>query len=152
MDDQGLLEAYARGRSEEALTQLVRRHIDLVHSAALRQVRDAHLAQDVTQTTFISLATHARSLTGERVLSAWLLVTARNAALDALKARARRTRHEREAAQMAQQLRDNPQDSQWEDIAPHLDSALASLGVQDRRAVTLRYFEGCSSDEVARRL
>ena len=152
LDDQALLQAYVRSRSDAAMTQLVQRHINLVYSAALRQVNDPHSAEDVTQITFISLARHARNLVGERVLSAWLLVTARNAALDAVKARARRTRHEREAAQMAEQIRDNPRDSQWEAIAPHLDAALASLGVQDRRAVTLRYFEGCSSEEIVRRL
>ena len=36
----------------------------------------------------------------------------------------------------------------WEQIAPLLDAALATLSEQDRRAVLLRYFENQSLAEV----
>jgi len=48
-DDMDLLREYARRNSEEAFATLVARHINLVYSVALRQVRDAHLAQEITQ-------------------------------------------------------------------------------------------------------
>jgi len=47
LSDQQLLRDYAGKRSEDAFTELVRRHVDLVYSAALRMVRDAHLAEDM---------------------------------------------------------------------------------------------------------
>ncbi len=48
MDDEQLLGAYARERSQSAFGELVARHIDFVYSAALRVVNgDSHLAQDV---------------------------------------------------------------------------------------------------------
>ena len=51
MDDEQLLHAYARKRSESAFGELVARHIDIVYSTALRVVNgDSHLAQDVAQT------------------------------------------------------------------------------------------------------
>ncbi len=39
LNDQQLLEQYTREGSEEAFAALVHRHLDLVYSAALRQVR-----------------------------------------------------------------------------------------------------------------
>lgn len=47
--DSQLLGAYMEHGSEPAFGELVRRHVDLVYSAALRMVCDSHLAEDVTQ-------------------------------------------------------------------------------------------------------
>ena len=47
--DAELLQSYARDRSESAFTELVNRHVDLVYSAAQREMRgDAALAEDLT--------------------------------------------------------------------------------------------------------
>ena len=43
-DDMALLREYAQRNSEEAFATLVSRHINLVYSVALRQVRNPHLA------------------------------------------------------------------------------------------------------------
>src|ERR1041384_672298 len=81
MNDCDLLKAYVETKSEDAFAELVRRHIDLVFSAALRQVGgDVHLAQDVTQNVFNDLARKAGSLSGRVVLSGWLYTSARYAA------------------------------------------------------------------------
>ena len=62
--DAELLKEYVEVRAEPAFAELVRRHIDLVYSAALRQVGgDAHLARDVAQTVFRDLARKAAALT-----------------------------------------------------------------------------------------
>jgi hypothetical protein len=57
--DSQLLKAYVESRSEPVFAELVRRYTDLVYSAALRMVCDPHLAQDVTQNTFVALAKQA---------------------------------------------------------------------------------------------
>jgi len=67
--DAHLLRAYAEHRSERAFAELVRRHVDVVHSAAVRMVCDSHLAQDVTQGVFVALARNAAQLTNRPVLS-----------------------------------------------------------------------------------
>ena len=55
--DGELLRRYTETNSENAFAELVERHLNLVYSAALRQVNgDAHLAQDVAQTVFVNLA------------------------------------------------------------------------------------------------
>jgi len=66
LTDQQLLLDYAEHRSEAAFAELVRRHVDFVYSAALRMVRDPHLAEDVTQTVFIALSEQAPRLADHR--------------------------------------------------------------------------------------
>ena len=47
-EDAELLSQYAADHSEAAFTELTRRHVDLVYSAALRLVNgDVHSVQDV---------------------------------------------------------------------------------------------------------
>ena len=53
LTDQQLLRDSTGRRSETAFAELVRRHVDFVYSAALRMVRDAPLAEDVTQGVFV---------------------------------------------------------------------------------------------------
>ena len=152
MDDSTWLREYAEHGSQQAFARLVSRHIDLVYSAALRQVHESHLARDVTQAVFITLAQKATRLRCETVLSGWLMVTTRHIALEHMRAQARRRRHERKAAEMASKTQHPREDPHWQQMQPHLDAALASLSSSDRRAIMLRYFEECSFEEVARRL
>lgn len=149
MDDSRWLAEFVEQGSHQGFARLVDRHVNLVYSAALRQVKDRHLAEDVTQAAFIALARKAKTLRREAAISAWLLVTTRFIALDLLKSQSRRRRHERKAAEMANPIEQPPEESHWKELAPHLDAALASLSAADRRAITLRYFEQMSLREVA---
>ena len=90
MEDLILLQEYARTESEPAFAALVNRRVGLVYSAALRQLRDPQLAEDVTQAVFIILARKAGVLGDKTVLSGWLYRTAQFAARDALKSQRRR--------------------------------------------------------------
>ena len=68
-----LLSAYVERGEEASFEELVKRHVTLVYSTALRKVGgDVHLAQDVTQMVFTHLAQNARSLLGQRALAGWL--------------------------------------------------------------------------------
>ena len=99
--DSELLRRYADTRSEEAFAELVRRHVNLVYSAALRQVNgDVHLAQDVAQTVFTDLARKAVSLLRRSTLTGWLYTSAHFAAAKAVRTEQRRHAREQEVHTM----------------------------------------------------
>ena len=144
MEDMQLLRAYVEQGSEDAFKTILDRHLNLVYSTALRQVRDPVLASEVTQTTFIILARKAGSLGSGTILAGWLYRTAQFAASRALRTEARRRERETEAAQMQTETHE----SMWEHLAPILDQAMAHLGAADRNAVVLRYFENKTAKDV----
>ncbi len=146
-DDMALVREFATRDSDAAFEKLVARHINLVHSAALRQVGDPQLAQEITQAVFIILARKAASLPDGTFLIGWLFKTTRYAASAELRAAARRKRREEEAHMQSLTTETNDQ-SAWLHIAPMLDEALAKLNETERRAVLLRYFDGQTIAEV----
>src|SRR5438552_12330882 len=108
LTDQQLLRDYTGGRSEAAFAELVRRHVDFVYSAALRMVRDAQNAEDVTQSVFVALAQNARQAMDHAVLSGWLHRTTQNLAANAVRFDVRRRARERESATMNELLSADP--------------------------------------------
>src|ERR1700689_4916826 len=96
-DDMEMMREYAQNNSEEAFAALVSRHVNLVYSVALRQVRDPHLAEEITQAVFVILARKAKSLHAKTSLAGWLCRTARYACADAIKIQRRRQHREQEA-------------------------------------------------------
>jgi len=135
-----LLGRFVQSESEEAFTELVRRHLNLVYSVALRHTENAYHAQEITQAVFTMLARKAASLGRETVLSGWLYHTARLTAANFRRAEIRHVRREQEAY-MQSTLNESSPDAVWRELAPLLDEAMAHLDATDRDAVVLRYFE-----------
>ena len=138
-DDATLLREFVSERSEPAFAELLQRYIDLVYSAALRQLRgDAHLARDVTQAVFCELAKKARGLTNDQTVSGWLYNTARFIASRQQRTESRR--YVRELAFAMNAPQDVPPSETWNELEQVLDDAMQDLAERDREAVILRYF------------
>jgi RNA polymerase sigma factor (sigma-70 family) len=150
------LRLYVQNGSQDAFAAVVNRHVDMVYSAARRQVGgNAELAEEITQRVFIVLAQKAASLNNETMLGGWLINTVRFVARDVQRKQKRREVHEQRAAEMAKQLRDASEprkDDPWRCAEEVLDEALGRLGPQSRGMLVLRYFEGKSAREVGERL
>lgn len=143
--DLQLLTRYATQRAEDAFAEIVRRHIDLVHSAAVRQVRSPELAEEVAQAVFIELARNARRLPPRTVLAAWLYQVTSRRAIDVVRREAGRRLRE-QTAQELQAMNATAED--WAHIEPLLDDAMEALEETDRIAVLLRYFQNKPLREV----
>jgi RNA polymerase sigma factor (sigma-70 family) len=148
-NDLELLREFTGDQSQDAFTALVHRHLDLVYSAALRQVRSPQLAEEVTQSVFTDLARNASKLKPHTVLTAWLYEVTRRTAINVVRGEARRQLREKIATQM-NAINAGPSD--WAQIEPLLDEAMHALDDADRTAVLLRYFENRSLREVGQTL
>jgi RNA polymerase sigma factor (sigma-70 family) len=145
MDDFELLQAYVTRGSEAAFAELVDRHVDLVYSAALRQLRDEHAAKDVTQLVFLRLAGKGRTLRRGTVIAGWLYHAVRWVAAEHRRAELRRHRREHLAAEHMNETDDSPDRDQ---LARVLDDGMAGLSEEERDALVLRFFENKSFRDV----
>src|SRR5687767_13523240 len=97
-DDSPLLRQFVEDHSQAAFATLVQRHVNLVYSAALRQLGgDAHLASDAVQGVFLALAQNAPRLEHHAALTGWLYTTTRFICARMVRTR-QRTRVREEAA------------------------------------------------------
>ncbi|HXU79321.1 MAG TPA: sigma-70 family RNA polymerase sigma factor, partial [Methylomirabilota bacterium] len=149
MEDWHLLQDYAAHHSETAFRALVERHLALVRSAALRQVNNPDLADEVSQAVFILLARKAAELGPKVILSGWLYRTTRFVAARALRSEQRRQRREQEAFTMRQL---STADDAWPCLGPLLDDAMSNLAEADRNALLLRFFQEQPLSQVGSRL
>jgi RNA polymerase sigma factor (sigma-70 family) len=152
MDDWELLQNYARAHSEAAFAELVARHIDWVYSVALRQVGNSQLAEDVAQSVFALLARKAGSLRSGTLLGGWLFRSTCFVAKCSLRAERRRKFREEKASAMMTTAQSDDSEVFCQQLAPHLEDAVASLSEGDRSVVLSRFYERKSLSEIGQRL
>ena len=98
MNDEELLRAYCSRGCQDSFSELVRRHVALVYGTARRQVGDPHIAEEICQKVFCSLAQNTRSIRNPERLPGWLYHTTRQLAALHFRSEQRRLRRERMAA------------------------------------------------------
>lgn len=147
-DDHVLLLRFVQSTSHAAFAELVARHHRLVHSTCRQALHDSHLADDATQTVFMTLARKAASLPADVRLRGWLYQTARHIASDLRKQEMRRRRRHEQIVQTALDRGDGfePPD---ENLRITIAEILGQLSTKDRVAVSMRYFEGMTFAEMA---
>ena len=137
-----LLQQFAQTGDQTAFAELVRQHVDLVYSAALRQVGgDDHLARDVSQGVFTALARSAPRLARHPSLTGWLYTTTHHLAAKAVREHSRWRGREQKAYAMQIETLAGPAEPNWEQLRPVLDRAMHQLSAADREALLLRFFE-----------
>ena len=147
-----LVREYAARNSEPAFETLVRRHVSLVYSVALRQVGNPAQAEEITQAVFLILARKAARLRPDTVLAGWLHETARYVAASFLRGETRRIHREQEAYMQSNFQESSSADSVWQQLEPLLDDAIGQLSRADRNAVVFRFFQNKSAREIAEAL
>ena len=137
MNDAELLREFVTHHSDAAFADLVKNHVNLVYSTALRMVRDAALAEDVTQSVFIQLARKAPTLREGNALPGWLYRVTHCQAANAVRSEQTRRRLETEATMQTQ-----PEDNaSWKHIESDLDEAMSALNAEEQNLVVMRFFQ-----------
>ncbi len=148
-DDGALLEAFIRRHDQTAFAALVRRHGPMVLGVCRRVLGGHDGAEDAFQAVFLVLARRA-STVDPSGLPGWLHGVARNAAMSARRAAARRRRHEQAVAEVPDRPGHEP--DAWADVREIIDEEIAALPDTQRQAVILCDLEGVTRREAASRL
>jgi RNA polymerase sigma-70 factor, ECF subfamily len=147
-----LLVARLAAGDDHALAEAYDTLAPAVHGVALRVLRATSAAEDVVQDVFVQLWTHPERYHAETApLRTYLMVLARNRALDLLRSDQRRAaRQERHHHLSLPPDAPSPGDEVAAKQAARLvQDAVRRLPAGQRRLVELAYFEGMSYREVA---
>ncbi len=141
----------SQAQSRQPLSLLIPRHLNLVYSAALRQVKDPHLAEDITQAVFLILSKKHHTLRNDAAIGGWLLSVTRRTAGHAMRIRSTTRRHERALAKPEVSASDTPE-ADWQTLSPEIDAALDALPHRDRDAIVLHILQDHSFPQISQKL
>src|SRR5215469_9320267 len=144
--DEWLLDR-VRARDQKAMTDLFDRYGRMVYSVALRVLKDPAHAEDVMQDVFFNLWENPKSFVSTRgSLGAWLLVVARNRAIDAL----RRRKPSDPVDEVVLPSKINlASDAERNTIMQKVRVAMNGLPPDQQKSLQLAFFEGLSHSEIA---
>jgi uncharacterized protein (TIGR03066 family) len=150
LSDDQLLCCFVQHRDEAAFEAIVRRHGPMVLGVCRRVLQNVQDAEDAFQATFLVLARKALSIAARELLANWLYGVAYNTALKARAVAARRSRRERQVAEMPEP--NAAEKDNWDELQPLLDQELARLPQKYRLPVILCDLEGKTRKEAAQLL
>jgi len=144
--DELLLER-VRTRDPKAMTDLFDRYGGMVYSVALRVLKDPGHAEDVMQDVFFNLWENPRTFAaGRGSMGAWLLVVARNRAIDAL----RRRKPSDPVDEVVLPAKTNlASEAERNTIMEKVRGIMNRLPSDQQKSLQLAFFEGLSHSEIA---
>ncbi|MEM8872816.1 MAG: sigma-70 family RNA polymerase sigma factor [Planctomycetota bacterium] len=147
-----LLTEFHDNNDNGAFEELMNRYGGMVFSTCRRVLRDDHEAEDVTQATFLMLASRHKATKNVHKVGPWLRKVSHRLSLDALRTKKRRVKREN----------DRPIWNDGEKLADHhvgteerrriVRECIDELPVKYRMPIILFHFGGMSRDEIASEL
>lgn len=145
--DQGLIRA-CLSQDDNSFAELVGRYEGAVTSILWHFTRDRLVLEELVQDTFIEVHFSLHRFRKGAPFFPWLRVIATRVGYRYWGRRRRDS--DRIAALAAERLRAEPRGPS--DVAEHVYSILELLNPKDRLVLTLQYFEGCNTKEIAERM
>ncbi|MEA2508429.1 MAG: hypothetical protein QOG21_511 [Actinomycetota bacterium] len=140
-------------RDESTFRSVIETHGTSVLGIARRVLADPNLAEEVAQDTFVALWRRPGAFDPERgSLRSFLLVVARNKAVDLVRREEARKRATDSLLQEAGSASDTAADDERIEDREEIRKALSQLSLVQREAIVLAYFGGRTYREVAREL
>ncbi|BAZ30161.1 RNA polymerase ECF-type sigma factor [Cylindrospermum sp. NIES-4074] len=142
-------------RDSSALTMLYDRYANLVYGLALKILKDAQAAEDLTQEVFLALWRQPNYNPARGSFSSFLVTMTRSRAIDKLRSRGANLKFlDRWSQQMSSQpLTNNPfEQVSIEERSQKVRSALTQIPENQRQVLAMAYYEGLSQTEIAQRL
>jgi RNA polymerase sigma-70 factor (ECF subfamily) len=155
--DRELMARLARG-DKDALAPLMERHHRRIYRVAIGYLRDADLALDVVQETFVKAFQNASRWDGRSEVGPWLTRIAVNQAIDEYRRGRRRRRAEEPLAEGDQSdtlaaVEAGPDRRVLgREIGERIEAALAGLPARQRAVFVLRHCEEMTLEEIAESL
>ena len=144
-----------RNHDPDALAHAYDRYSRLVYSVFLRTTRDESAAEDLVQELFMRLWNQARGYDEKRgTLGVWIISIARNMAVDYLRSAQARFATKQQPLHYAEweRIGSSVKRNSVLDNVRLVQAALSHLNENQKRALELAYFEGCSQAEIAERM
>jgi RNA polymerase sigma-70 factor (ECF subfamily) len=144
--DDLLLESIRR-KDQQAMADVFDRYGGMVYSVALRVLKDKEQAEDVMQDIFFQLwSKPAAYVPGRGSLGAWLLVVARNRAIDKLR---RRKASDSPDDIVLLSHTDLAAEAERNVLMEKVRDVLKNLPPEQLKSLELAYFQGLSHSEIA---
>ena len=157
-DDVELIQRILAG-DERAFADLIRKYRRQVHMHALRKIGDFHIAEDITQETFLQVYQNLETLNDPIQFSKWLYAIVNNLCIawhrkDRLQTQPLEETHISEIETEAYSRHVATEQAKTSTKAQRdlVKKLLAKLKDRDREVITLHYFEEMTSSEIGTHL